>query len=297
LCGSFGGHGQRTDNAGGKTMKYAFNIWPYTSFPVWTPAYPMEETIKRLSGIGYDGMEIGCAAPHAWPYYLDERRRKEIKELLDRHKIKASSMLPAPGGGPGVNPASATIEERKWTVQHYKDVIDLAVDFGCPTVLYLAGWYMFGTRQKEAWKYSLESLGEIAEYAQAKSIALMIEPQAADSNLVESAADALMMMEESGLSNVKVMFDIFHVLYRNEVPSDYVYTMGKNLKHIHMSDYRRLAPGQGGFDFLPVMQALKDIAYDGYVTMEIGFDSRSVQPDSIARLALEHLKGLEKQLK
>jgi protein FrlC len=44
------------------------------------------------------------------------------------------------------------------------------------------------------------------------------------------------------------------------------------------------------------MQALKDVAYDGYVTMEIGFDSRAAQPDSVARLALEHLKGIERQL-
>lgn len=278
-------------------MKYAFNIWPYTTFPLWTPAYPMEETIKRLSKIGYDGMEIGCAAPHAWPYYLSDERRKEIKGLLDINNIKASSMLPAPGGGPGANPASASVEERKWTVQHYKDIIDLAVDWGCPTVLYLAGWYMFGTRQRDAWKYSVESLIEIAGYAKTKNITLMVEPQAADSNLVESADDAINMMEDAGMPNVKLMFDIFHVLYRNEVPTDYIYTMGENLKHIHMSDSRRLPPGQGGVDFLPVMQALKDVGFDGYVTMEIGFDSRAVHPDSVARLALEHLKGLEKQLK
>lgn len=278
-------------------MKYAFNIWSYSTFPVWVPAYPMEETIRRLSKIGYDGMEVGCAAPHAWPYYLNEERRKEIKGLLNKNNIKISSMLPAPGGGPGVNPASATIEERKWTVQHYKDIVDLAVDFDCPTILYLAGWFMFGTRQRDAWKYSLESLIEIAEYASTKNITIMIEPQAADSNLIESADDALNMMEDAGLPNIKLMFDIFHALYRDEVPTDYIYTMGKDLKHIHMSDYRRLAPGQGGMDFLPVMQALKDVGYDGYITMEIGFDSRMVHPDSVARLALEHLKGLENQLK
>jgi len=278
-------------------MKYAFNIWPYTTFPVWAPAYPMEETIKRLSKIGYDGMEVGCAAPHAWPYYLSAEKRKEIKGLLDKNNIKISSMLPAPGGGPGVNPASATKEEREWTVKHYKDIIDLAVDLGCSTVLYLAGWFMFGTRQRDAWKYSVESLIEIAEYAKTKDITMMVEPQAADSNLVESADDALNMMEDAGLPNIKVMFDIFHALYRNEVPTDYIYTMGKDLKHIHISDYNRLAPGQGGLDFLPVMQALKEVEFDGYVTMEIGFDRRSVHPDSIARFALEHLKSLEKQLK
>jgi len=278
-------------------MKYAFNTWCYSSFPVWVPAYPLDEVIPRLSRIGYDGIEIGCAAPHAWPYYLSAKRRMEIKALLEKHRIKASSMLPAPGGGPGANPASSVVEERKWTVQHYKDVIDLAGDLGTPTVLYVAGWIVYGTRQQDAWNYSLESLREIAAYARPKNITICVEPTSSDSNLIESADDALLLMEQAGLPNVRVMFDTFHVLYRNEVPSDYIYTMGKNLGHIHLSDFNRLAPGQGGMDFLPVMQALKDVGFEGYVTMEVGFNSRSAHPDSIARASLEHLKALEAQLK
>ncbi|MCL5071005.1 MAG: sugar phosphate isomerase/epimerase [Actinobacteria bacterium] len=278
-------------------MKYAFNTWCYGMFPCWTPAYSFDEVIKRLGKIGYDGIELGCAAPHGWPYYLSTERRKEIKSLLDKNKIKVSSMLPAPGGGPGINAASASVEERKWTIQHYKDVIDLAVDLGTPTVLYMSGWFGFGTRKKEAWKNTIESLIEVAKYAQTKNITIILEPQAADANLVEDADDAIDLMEEAGMPNVKLMFDTYHALYRKEVPSDYVYKMGADLKHVHFSDYNRLAPGHGGMDFLPVMQALKDVSFDGYITMEIGFDSRAVHPDSIARLALEHCKAVEKQLR
>ena len=39
-------------------MKLSFNTWVYSSFPVWVPAYPLEETIKRIARIGYDGIEI-----------------------------------------------------------------------------------------------------------------------------------------------------------------------------------------------------------------------------------------------
>ena len=42
-------------------FKYAFNTWVYGSFPVWVPAYTLDETIRRLARIGYDGIEIGCA--------------------------------------------------------------------------------------------------------------------------------------------------------------------------------------------------------------------------------------------
>lgn len=277
-------------------MKYAFNTWCYGSFPTWLPAYPLDDVIRRLARIGYDGIEIGCASPHAWPDFLSADARKSIAQTLKSNKLAVSSMLPAPGGGPGNNPASAIAEERTWTRKHYKDVVDLASDLECPRVLYIAGWQIFGVTTDDAWKWSLECLVDVAEHAKSKGVTIAVEPTPADSNLIETADDALSLMKQAGQSNVKVMFDTIHALYRNEDPSDYVHRMKDHLDHIHMSDYDRLAPGAGGMDFRPVMQALKDIGFDGYVTMEIGFAARSTHPDSIARGALDHLKGIESSL-
>lgn len=277
-------------------MKYAFNTWCYGSFPTWLPSYGLDDVIKRLARIGYHGIEIGCAAPHAWPAYLNAARRKQIKALLDAEGLRAASLLPAPGGGPGNNPASPLREERRWTAQHYKDVVDLAADLGAPTVLYIAGWQVFPTPAEDAWQWSVEVLRDVAAHAQEKGIQIAVEPTPADSNLVETADDALRMMREAEAPNVKVMFDTFHALYRREVPADYVTRMGEHLAHIHLSDHDRLPPGSGGMDFLPLLQAVKESGFDGYLSMEIGFASRAVHPDSIARQALEHMKSLEASL-
>ena len=50
-------------------------------------------------------------------------------------------------------------------------------------------------------------------------------------------------------------------------------------------------------DFVGVMQALKDIDFNGYVTMEIGFATRRVEPDRYARSAITYLKGVEASLR
>ncbi len=73
-------------------MKLAFNTWVYSSFPIWVPAYPLEETIKRLARIGYDGIEIGAGAPHAYPAHLTPERRREVRELLDEHGLALSDI-------------------------------------------------------------------------------------------------------------------------------------------------------------------------------------------------------------
>ena len=277
-------------------MRYAFNSWCYSSFPSWLPCYPLEEAIQRLAAIGYDGIEIGCAAPHAWPDYLDKDARQRIRGALESAGIDCVSMLPAPGGGPGANPASMLAKEREWIWHHYKQVVDLAHDIGCPRVLYIGGWQGFGVSRSEAWDWSVECLKDVAGHAEERGVTICVEPTSADSNLIETPDHALELMAASGASNVDVMFDTFHALYRNEDPADYVLQMKDHLGHVHMSDFDRKAPGSAGMDFRPVMQRLVEIGFVGTVTMEIGFTDRAVHPDSTARQALEHLKSIEASL-
>ena len=279
-------------------MKYSFNTWAYSNFPCWVPSYSFEETVRRIAEIGYDGIELGCAQPQAWPYYLGREERNQMRKILKEYQLAVSSMLPAPGGGPGGNIASPCEKERQWTIQYWKDCMDLGLEIGdCQTLLCVCGWYGYGTRRKDAWSWAREGITQVAEYAASNGVTLMLEPTASDSNLVESCDDAISMMEEINLDNVKLMFDTTHALYRNEVPADYIYQMGKDLRHVHLADYDRKAPGTGGCDFVAIMQALKDIDYAGYVTMENGYPTRSCHPDSVARQSLENLKAIEAILK
>lgn len=279
------------------SFKYSFNTWCYGSFPVWVPSYSLEETIRRIARAGYDAIEIGCAAPHAWPAHLSKAHRSDLRKLITDVGMVASSLLPAPGGGPGNNPASLLAEERTATIAHYKEVVDLAHDLGSSRVLYIAGWRSFGVDAAQARGWSLTALGEIAKYAADKGITICIEPTSADSNLIDTAAHALSLRADSCCDNVKVMFDTYHALYRNEVSSDYVYEMAPHLDHIHCADIDRKAPGDGVVDWYGVLQAAKDIDFKGYLTMEIAFAARRVEPDFYARKALTYLKSIEQQLK
>jgi protein FrlC len=277
-------------------FKYAFNTWVYSSFPCWVPSYPLDEAIRRLATIGYDGIEIGCAAPHAWPAHLSKSRRAELRSLMADVGLKPVSLLPAPGGGPGNNPASLLEEERKSTIQHYKEVIDLAQDLGADRVLYICGWRSYGTSFDQAWEWTRNALAEIAAHARDKGIGISIEPTSADSNLVDTPGQALKLRAEVGLPNLKVMFDTFHAHYRNEVSSDYVFEMAEHLDHVHFADTNRLPPGEGTIDWRGVMAALKKVGFAGYITMEAGFNTRAVEPDRVARSALAYLKELESRI-
>lgn len=273
-------------------MKISYNTWAYSSFFVWVPAYPLDETIKRIARLGYDGIEIGAAAPHAYPPHLGKERRAQVRDLLDEHGLALSSMLPAPSGGPGNNPASPYVEERRATAEHYKELAELTAQWGGKTLIYLPGWIIFGTTRRQAWAWTREVLTEVADAIEHTGVTLVIEPTSHDTNLCVTADDAIELMEDVDRENVKLMFDTFHSLYSRETMSDAAYKMGKNLKHIHISDNDRLPPGSGIGDFPSLIDALIEVRFDGYLTMETGFHSRGIEPDQDARLGIEYLRPL-----
>ena len=268
-------------------MKISYNTWSYSSFFVWVPSYTLDDTIKRVAGLGYDGIEIGAAAPHAYPAYLGADRRAQVRDLLQENGIALSSMLPAPSGGPGNNPASPYIEERRATIEHYKELAELVAFWGGKTLIYLPGWIIFGTSRRQAWAWSREVLTEVAHAIAHTGVTLVIEPTSHDTNLCVSADDAIELMQDVNLPNVKLMFDTFHVNYSREVNTDYVYKMGADLRHIHISDNDRLPPGMGVVDFPSIIDAMIDIEFDGYLTMETGFHRRGIDPDQDAREGIE----------
>ena len=263
-------------------FKYAYQVgW------VWGDIY---DGIKRLAKLGYQGVEVA-----GQPEYFSQAQ--QIGRACREEGVVPSSICSILDQFDIAHPDK---NQRQLGIDHAKRTVEFAAGMGCPTVILTPtryGKYEPLTSIEEELKTGAESMEQVADYAAENGVTLVLEPTATDSNLVESCDDAMNMMEDIGKENVKLMFDTIHALYRNEVPSDYVYQMGSNLKHIHMADYDRKAPGTNGCDFVDIMQALKDIGYEGYITMENGFPTRSCHPDVVARQSLENLKAIEAQLK
>jgi protein FrlC len=107
-------------------LRIAFNTWMYAAFPAWLPLRSLDDVIDLAAELGFDGLEIGAAAPHAFPDYLDDARRKDIRARLEGHGLEVSAMCPTMGGGPGYNPASPEEAERRAGAAYVGEVLRLA---------------------------------------------------------------------------------------------------------------------------------------------------------------------------
>lgn len=270
-------------------MKISFNTFVFSSFPRFLPTYSLDETIRFLAATGYDAVEIGCCAPHAWPRHLSKERRREIRETAEGSGIAVSGVLPAIGGGFGCNPSSALLAERQATTEHYLEIIDLASDLNAGMVNYIAGWCAEGMDKHECWEHSLACLLRIASHAADRGVMIAIEPTTADTNLIDTAADARRLMVQADMANVKLMFDTCHVAADNNDLRSYVDDMGADLVNVHAADSGRVAIGDGDVAWGGLFDALSAAAYQGFLTVESGFGT-PVDPKVVAVRSLDFIK-------
>ena len=66
-------------------MQLAFSSNAYRKFSI-------EETIRRIAGIGYRGLELLADVPHAWPAGLLDERKQAIRDCLARHNLAIANV-------------------------------------------------------------------------------------------------------------------------------------------------------------------------------------------------------------
>lgn len=274
-------------------MKLSFNTWLYGQANGWLPLRSLEDTVDTLAEIGYDGVEIGAAAPHAYPPFVDAERRAQIRRHVERRGMEVSALCPALGGAAGYNAASPDRAEREATFEYHAQCIELAHDLACEHVVWIAGWTRYGQLRTSAWEHAVDQLVRCAEIAEPLGVKLIVEPTSQVSDLTDNAGDVLRLMADAGVGNdvAKVMLDTIHVFHRRDDVRAQIREAGAQLGYMHLSDVDRLAPGDRT-DFRPVIDELKLVGYDGWLTMEIGFTQREPNPDAIARAAHEYVSSI-----
>src|SRR5580704_4567490 len=94
-----------------------------------------------------------------------------------------------------------------------------------------------------------------------------------------TAADAKNLCEAIGNPRIGVTVDTFHANIEEKDTSNAVRLLGKDLKHVHVSENDRGLLGSGHVDFLGLIRALRSIEYDGYLIIE-GFGYSADRPRS-----------------
>lgn len=117
----------------------------------------------------------------------------------------------------------------------------------------------------------LEGLGELAEHARAEGVLLYLEPlNRFEDHMLNRVEQAVELAAAVGSDHVKVMGDLFHMGIEEDDSAAAIRAAGDALRHVHLADNHRAHPGTGQMDYRPIVAALGDTGFDGYLAMECG---------------------------
>lgn len=266
-------------------MKLSYHTLTYKN-------YPLEEALKRISKIGYEGVEFISLRPHAFPTDLDKKDRQAIVRLMKSLDLELAAFANY-SMTIGLNMASGNEKIRASAIQYLKDCINLAYDLGSKITMLIPGTVMQGTPYKQAWSWTVEGLMECMSLAEDKDMIIALEPAF---SLLNSTERTMEMIKEIGSKKGMVCLDTLLAYSLGESPTECVRKLGKAITHIHVWDGSLGAPvppGKGHLNFELFIKALKEIGYDGYLSVEL---PPVIDPDALAFESKKYLDGLLKSM-
>ena len=221
------------------------------------------DIVDTLKKTGYDGVEL----------FLGEGDEKHYAKLghhfsnIDMGVTAVAALAPEENiASPDKKTRAAGLDKLKWSI----DVGAAAnVEVICGP---FHSTFAYFTRQPptlQEKQWSNEMLREAADYAQKANI--ILAPEAVnrfECYLYNTMADLGAMAQEVNHPNLGAMFDTHHANIEEKSQAEAIKTIAPFLKHVHISENDRGTPGSGQVHWDEVFKALKEVKYDGWLTIE-----------------------------
>lgn len=218
--------------------------------------------IENSKQAGYDLVELSLHAPEVMDIAL-------TRDLLAEFGMKV-------GCSRGLSFAADVSSEDPECVRRGIALLEEGVTIASQLGGNYFGGILYGAMAKypgpltEKGRYNAtESVKRMADFAAKKGITLGLEVvNRYESNQLNTALQALEMLDKVNAPNVKVHLDTYHM---NIEEADFlrpVLACGERLGYVHIGESNRGYLGSGTIDFPEFFQALKSIDYQGVITFE-----------------------------
>ena len=246
----------------------------------------LAEALADAARLGADGVQIYATTGEFTPDTLGAEAKAKYKALLSQHGLEISALCGDMGGS-----VFERAEDNALRIEKTKRIIDLAVEFSARVVTTHIG-VIPDEKTHPRYAVMLSALTECGSYAAAKGVTLAIETG-------PEKAKTLKAFIEDTEGGVGVNLDPANfTMVTGQDAVEAVSILKNYIVHTHVKDGRKLDPelkaetvyhafavggvaalnackgfeelpiGQGDVDWKSYMKALREIGYDGYLTIE-----------------------------
>lgn len=246
----------------------------------------IREGLKKAKKVGAHGVQMYAVSGEMAPENLSTQARKDLRNYIADLGLEISAIC-GDLGGHGFTRA----EDNPRKIQRSKEIMDLAVELGTNVVTTHVG-VIPADEQDPTWQLLHAACSELAEYANSIGAHFAIETGPEKATTLKKFLDSI-----PGKGIAVNMDPANLVMVTGDDPVQAVYTLKDYIVHTHakdgimrkqtdpkviydyfaeggiedlrLEDYFLETPlGEGQVDFPAYLKALREIGFDGYLTIE-----------------------------
>jgi D-psicose/D-tagatose/L-ribulose 3-epimerase len=240
-------------------MKLGINLYLWTD-RMHEGLLPVLESLKQ---IGYDGVEVPI-------FDLDAAEWARWAGRLDDLGLERTANTVI---APEHNPLSPDRGVQEAAYRHMQAVVDCCAAVGssvlCGPHQVALGVFTGAGPTESEWGRSVDHLHRVAQYAEQAGVVLAEEVvNRFELYHLNTLDQAIRFVDEVGHPCCRIHLDTFHAHIEEKDPAGAIRRAGNRIAHVHISENDRGVPGTGTVAWDATFDALREIGYDGWFTVE-----------------------------
>jgi len=236
----------------------------------------MVDRFQMAADVGFRGMEV---APTSDPH--------EIRILLGASEKAGIPIHSIIYGGWGKPLSSGDPEMGAKAVEDVKAGLQCAHDLGADALLLVPAVVNAETRYVDAYERSQKRVKELIPTAEKLGVVIAIEN--VWNNFLLSPLEFARYVDEFKSPWVQAYFDVGNVIGAFGFSQDWILTLGKRIKKIHLKDFKLdgrqwVNLGDGSVNWPEVRKALDTVGFKGFMTCELQGGNEKYLRDVSARV-------------
>jgi len=254
--------------------------------------WSVEDALQHAHQTGYDALEVAPFTLAKYVHDIPASRRREIREAPARTGIAISGIHWVLVQAEGMHLTHPDPEVRARTKRYFVELVDFCADLGGRSIVVGSPQQrsvMEGVTYEQAWEWAADGFRDAVRQAEDRGVTICFEPLAPEeTNFVNTAEEAIRFIQQLDSPAMKIILDVKAMCSESKPIPQIIRESWPHFAYFHANDRNLKGPGFGDVDFVPIAAALKEVGYDGYVSVEVFKFEEG--PEVIATRSFEYLK-------
>jgi len=265
-------------------------------FEIWNTAsgFDFARFCRFSKECGYEGVEIAPFTIASSVYDISTEKRNGIRKIAESFGLQITGLHWLLAKTTGLHLTSPDTAVRRKTAEYFQELIRLCADLGGQFMI-LGSPYQRTLASEitpdQGESHAMEIFQAILPQLEKSGVQIAIEPLTIkETNFWNTAKEVVDFVKRlDALEQVSLHLDCKAMCGEQKPIPEILHEFKDHLIYLHVNDPNLQGPGFGDLDFGPIMTALEDIQYKGWVSLET-FDY-SPGPELLAQKSIEYLKS------